>query len=68
MTTLSFEDFKYAFPKSFFELVAEEELTDEQYWYCCHMMWTAYEDDAVLTPWEALQDLKGFETDMRTLN
>jgi hypothetical protein len=68
MTTLSFDDFKYAFPKSFFELVAEEELTDEQYWYCCHMMWSAYEDDAVLTPWEALQDLKTFEHDMKTLN
>ena len=66
--TLSFDDFKYAFPKSFFELVAERDLSDEQYWYAVHMMWCAYEDDCALTPWEALKDLEAFENDMRTLN
>ena len=68
MHDLNIQDFKQAFPQSFFELVAERCISHEDYGYCITLMYAAYEDGQALTPWEAIDHVRQLHEYKSTIN
>jgi len=62
MHVLNVDDFKQAFPRSFFELVAERCISNEDYGHMISLMYSAYEDGSAFTPWEAIDTIKDLHT------
>ena len=68
MHDLNIEDFKFAFPCSFFETVAEHCISHEDYGHMITMMYSAYEDGQALTPWEAIDHVRALHEYKSTIN
>jgi hypothetical protein len=68
MHVLNVDDFKQAFPRSFFELVAERCISNEDYGHMISLMYSAFEDGQALTPWEAIEYIRELHEYKSTIN